>query len=117
MAGGERRGGKVSLFIHATGLQVVEDLHPELGTFGILDPQAKYAPRAVGQDAKGQLDGLVRTTASSRIMTRRQSKNTTGYIGSSGRACQAVTSAITASVTVLMNWGDTWLTYCSTRKP
>ena len=60
---------------------------------------------------------LLRTTASSRILTRRQSKNTTGYIGSSGRACQAMTSAITASVTKLMNSGDTSVPYCSLRKP
>lgn len=42
---------------------------------------------------------IVRTTASSRILTRRVSKKTTGYIASNGRPCQAVTSAITASVT------------------
>ena len=50
---------------------------------------------------------LLRTTASSRIFTLRASKKTTGYIGSSGRACQAPTSAITASVTELMNSGLT----------
>ncbi|MNR04350.1 hypothetical protein D3C85_1203050 [compost metagenome] len=50
---------------------------------------------------------LLRTTASSLIFTRKASKKTTGYIGSSGRACQAVTSAMTASVTELMNSGDT----------
>jgi hypothetical protein len=50
---------------------------------------------------------LLRTTASSRIVTGSASKNTTGYIGSSGRACQAVTSATTASVTVLIRSGET----------
>jgi hypothetical protein len=50
---------------------------------------------------------LFRTTASSLIFTRSASKKTTGYIGSSGRACQAVTSAITASVTLLMNSAQT----------
>jgi len=44
---------------------------------------------------------LLRTAASSRIFTRSASKNTTGVIGSSGCACQALTSAMTASVTVL----------------
>ena len=40
-------------------------------------------------------------TASTRILTRSALKNTTGYIGCSGRDCQAVTSAITALVTEL----------------
>ncbi len=40
----------------------------------------------------------------------------TGYIGSSGRACQAVTSDITASVTELMNSGLTYVPYCSARR-
>jgi len=60
---------------------------------------------------------LFRTTASSRILTRSASKNTTGYIGSSGRACQAVTSAITSSVIELMKSGETSVPYCSRRKP
>ena len=59
------------------------------------------------RDILGLWIALLRTTASSLIFTRRASKNTTGYIGSSGRACQALTSAITASVTELMNSGDT----------
>ena len=50
-------------------------------------------------------------------MTRRASKKTTGYMDSSGRDCQAVTSAITASVTELMNSGETSVPYCSARKP
>src|SRR5690606_5279524 len=45
------------------------------------------------------------------------SKKTTGYIGSSGRVCQAVTSAMTASVTELMNSGLTSVPYCSARNP
>ena len=48
---------------------------------------------------------LLRTTPSSRILTRSASKNTTGYSGSSGRACHAVTSATTASVTALIRSG------------
>ena len=60
---------------------------------------------------------MLRTTASSRIFTRSASKKITGYIGSSGRLCQAVTSAITSSVTLLMNSGDTSVAYISARKP
>ncbi len=60
---------------------------------------------------------MLRTTASSRIFTRSASKNTTGYIGSSGRDCQAVTSASTASVTALMKSGVTSVAYISVRNP
>lgn len=35
---------------HATGLQVVEDLHPGLGALGALDPQSQDVAGAVGQD-------------------------------------------------------------------
>ncbi|MCY1529164.1 hypothetical protein D9M68_642970 [compost metagenome] len=45
--------------IDPAGLQVVEHLHPELGTLGALDPQAQDVARAVGQHAQGQVDGLV----------------------------------------------------------
>jgi hypothetical protein len=44
---------------------------------------------------------------SSRTFTRSASKNTTGYTASSGRACQAVTSASTPPVTVLIRSGLT----------
>lgn len=40
-----------------------------------------------------------------------------GYIGSSRRFCQAMTSAITASVTELTKSGETFTPYCSTRNP
>jgi len=45
----------------------------------------------------------MRTVASSRILTRNASKNTTGY---SGRLCHAVTWATIASVTTLIRSGD-----------
>jgi len=51
------------------------------------------------------------------FLVRLDSKNTTGYIGSSGRLYQALTSAITASVTELMNSGLTSVPYCSARNP
>ena len=64
-----------------------EDLHPEFRALGLLDPDPedvaacrRAAPPAPGRSA------LLRTVASSRIFTRSASKNTTGYIGSSGRA-------------------------------
>ena len=47
-------------------------------------------------------EGNIRTTSSSQILTRRASKNTSGYIGSRGRDCEAVTSLITSSVTELL---------------
>src|SRR5687767_1378803 len=59
---------------------------------------------------------LLRTVASSRIFTRSASKKTKGYIGSSGRLCHAVTSATTASVTVLLRSGETSTAYISARK-
>jgi len=48
----------------------------------------------------------VRATLSARILTRSASKNTTGYIVSSGRLCQLSASAITSSVTELMKSGE-----------
>lgn len=50
------------------------------------------------------------------ILTRRASKNTTEYIGSSGRDCQADTSAMTASVPELMNSELTLMPRCSAGK-
>ena len=44
---------------HATVLQVVEDLHPELGTLRVLDPQPEDVPRAVRQHTECQIDRLV----------------------------------------------------------
>src|SRR3546814_9015628 len=47
------------------------------------------------------------TTPSLRILTRSASKNTTGYITSNGRLCQAIASAMTSSVTELIKSGET----------
>jgi len=58
-----------------------------------------------GSTPSARQTALLRTVASSRILTRSASKKTTGYIGSSGRLCHAVISAATSSVTWLMNWG------------
>lgn len=44
---------------HPTRLEVVEHLHPELGAFGIFDPQTQDVARAIGQHGQGQVDRLV----------------------------------------------------------
>ena len=51
------------------------------------------------------------------IFTRNASKNTTGYILSSGRFCHSLTSSSTASVTVLMKSAPTSTLYWSSRNP
>ncbi len=68
-----------------------------------------------GSTPSARYTALLRTTASSRILTRSASKKTTGYIASSGRLYQAATSDITSSVTLLMNSGDTSVPYISCR--
>src|SRR5262245_9419416 len=68
-----------------------------------------------GSTASARYTALLRTVASSRILTRSASKKTTGYIGSRGRLCHAVISATTASVTVLIRSGDTSTAYISER--
>ena len=40
---------------HTLGSEVVEDLHPELETLGVLDPQPEDVTRAVGQHAERQV--------------------------------------------------------------
>ncbi len=56
---------------------------------------------------KAMCTALFRTRPSSRILTRKASRNTSGYAYSSGRACQAATSSSTASATVLIRSGET----------
>lgn len=77
--------------------------------FSIHSPNMSRVPS--GSTPKANYTALFRTTASSRIFTLSASKNTTGYIRSSGRDCHAPTSDITASVTELMNSGDTSTSY------
>src|SRR3954453_773889 len=60
---------------------------------------------------------LLRTRASSRILTRSASKKISGETGSSGRACQAAISSKTASVTALIRSGETSMPYSSRRCP
>src|SRR5262250_3212219 len=54
---------------------------------------------------------------SSRTFTIPASKYTMAYSSSSGRACQALTSSITASVTLEISVGDTSMPYISSRWP
>lgn len=81
--------------VQAAVLQLVEDLQPELGAFGLLDPQTQYFLAAVGADAQRQIDRLVLTVPSSRIFSRSASK--IGYMASSGRCCHCSTSGRWAS--------------------
>ncbi|WP_232441044.1 DEAD/DEAH box helicase family protein [Burkholderia ubonensis] len=41
--------------MQAAALQLVEDLQPELGAFGLLDPQTQHFLAAVGADTRGEL--------------------------------------------------------------
>lgn len=42
-----------------SGLEFIEDLEPELGSFGLLDPQAQHVALAIGLHAQGQVNRLV----------------------------------------------------------
>ena len=70
-----------------------------------------------GRMPSARYTALLRTAASSRIFTRKASKNTAGYIvaSASARDCKAMTSLITALVTLLMSSGDTSTEYISLR--
>jgi hypothetical protein len=91
----------------AAGFEFVKDLEPEFGPLGLLDPQAQHVTLAVSLMPKAKYTALLLTRPPSRTFTRSASKNTTGYITSSGRLCQASAWAITWSVTELMNSGET----------
>jgi hypothetical protein len=43
----------------AAGHEVVEDLKPKFGAFGVFDPQTQHLVHAIGQCVQGQVDGLV----------------------------------------------------------
>ena len=89
----------------APRVEVRERPHPELRAFGVPDPQAEDVAGPSGRIASAREIALLRTTASSRILTRRASKKTRGYTASSGRLCHAVTTATMLSVTVLIRSG------------
>ena len=64
--GGDRVGKALQAVDHgdedvldAAVLQLVHDPEPELGTFGLLDPQAQDLLAAVGLDPQRQVDRLV----------------------------------------------------------
>ena len=54
----------------AAGPEVREDLQPELRAFGLLNPDAEDVARASGSMANARYTALLRTTLSSRILTR-----------------------------------------------
>ena len=43
---------------HAARLEIIEDLHPELGALGVFDPQPEDVPRTVRQHAECEVDAL-----------------------------------------------------------
>jgi hypothetical protein len=96
------------MLTHATTVNIVRI--PEMNHFL---PWTRYAQ----VKAVERLSPHDAALTSSPIFKRSASKDTTGYIGSSGRACQAPTSAITASVTELMNSGDHSVPYGPASKP
>ncbi len=65
---------------------------------------------------KARYTALFLTVPSSRILTLKASKNTTGYIDSKGRAFHSMTSSSTESVTALIRSLETSTLYCSSRK-
>ena len=59
-------------------LSWLHDAQPELGAFGVLDPQAENVLGAVRLDAEGDVDCLVADHALISILTRMASKKTSG---------------------------------------
>jgi hypothetical protein len=101
----------------AARLQIGEDLEPEFRPFRLLDPDPQHVARAVREDRQGELDGLTAHGGLVANLTRNASKNTTGYSGSSGRLCHAVTSVTTASVTVQPDAGNNSATQSTDSNP
>jgi len=79
-----------------------------------LNADGTEGPEGAEKSTRGGTTAWPRNVPSSWILTRSASKNTAGYLGSRPR-CQAVTSAWTASVTVLIKSGDTSTAYISAR--
>jgi hypothetical protein len=87
--------------LDAAILQLGDDLEPELGAFGRLEPQAEDLLAAVDADAECEDDEGI--------------EEDDRQIGSNGRLYQPVTSSTTAPVTVEMRSGDTPVPYTSAR--
>src|SRR6476619_3789561 len=75
--------------VEPTRLQIVHDLEPEFGASvcSIQRLRTSFSPDGLRPNAT--YIALFLTVPSSRILTRRASKKTTGYTGSSGRFCQS----------------------------
>lgn len=69
---------------HATVLEFGHHAQPELGTFRLLDPYAQNFLGAIGAHAQCQGYRFVSDLPSPRILTHKASKETSGYIDSSG---------------------------------
>ena len=70
--------------VDAAAAQVVEEFSPELGAFGLFDPDGSTSRVPSRNTPSARYSALFCTIVSSRIFTRSASKNTTGYIGSRG---------------------------------
>jgi len=69
------------------------------------------------QHGEREIDGLAADRRLVADLDAEGVENTTGYIGSCGRLCQAVTSVWMASVTVLMKSGETSTISCGSNVP
>jgi hypothetical protein len=64
--------------VDAAGVELGHHLQPELGTLGLPDPQPEHLLLAFAVEGEGDIDALLRTKPSSRILTRSASKKMTG---------------------------------------
>src|SRR5258705_13927391 len=88
--GGDRLGKSLQAIddgdqnvLDAAVLEFGHDAQPEFSAFRGLDPKAQDVLGSFQRDAKRDM-ALLRTSPSSRILTRSASKKTSGYIGSRG---------------------------------
>jgi hypothetical protein len=93
--------------LRATGFQVVEDFHPEFGALCVFDPQPQNVTAAVRQDAQGQVHRLVAHHGVLADLHPQGVKEHHRVQPLERSRLPAPTSAMTASVTLLMNWADT----------
>ena len=62
----------------AAGLQIGQDLHPELRALGLLEPHAEHVAVAVERDAEREVQRAALDLPPSRIFSTMQSRNTIG---------------------------------------
>jgi hypothetical protein len=95
----------------AAGLQVVKTVIQTIAPSVCAIQRPTMARDRSGRTPGPRETALLRTTAASRTVTRRASKQTTGDTDSRGRLCHAVTSATMAAVTALIRSGETSTAY------